>query len=93
VIGFAAAAVAEGELGQLFVDPGRKRQGVGSRLLAWAQGVMPGGFRLSTLVDNAGSRAFYERHGLVAGGTRINGVNGMATIEYRWTPPGGEEGR
>ena len=49
---------------------------------------MPDGFVLHTLVDNAASRAFYERYGLMAGGTRINPVNGMTTIEYRWTPGG-----
>lgn len=86
VVGFAAAAVADRELDQIFVDPRRKRQGIGRRLFAWAQRVMPEGFVLSTLVDNAGSRAFYEHHGLVAGDTRINRVNGLLTVEYRWTP-------
>jgi hypothetical protein len=47
---------------------------------------MPAGFRLRTLADNVGSRAFYERHGLTAGDTQINPVNGLTTIEYRWTP-------
>ena len=87
VIGFAAAALADRELSQIFVDPRRKRQGLGHRLLAWAQGVMPDGFILYTLVDNVASRAFYERHGLVPGDTKVNRVNGMATIQYRWTPP------
>jgi putative acetyltransferase len=86
VVGFAVADVSDRELSQLFVDRHRKRQGLGRRLLAWAQDVMPQGFTLQTLVDNATSRAFYERHGLVAGETRINRVNGMQTIEYRWTP-------
>ena len=39
---------------------------------------MPDGFILHTLVDNAASRAFYERHGLVAGDTHVNPANGMA---------------
>jgi hypothetical protein len=50
---------------------------------------MPEGFRLQTLEENVASRAFYERHGLAAGGTRINPVNGMSTIEYCWTPSQG----
>ena len=59
-------------------------EGIGGQLLAWAKQVMPNGFDLRTLTDNVASRAFYERHGLIAGGTRINPVNGMETIEYRW---------
>jgi ribosomal protein S18 acetylase RimI-like enzyme len=86
VVGFAAAAVADRELDQIFVDPDRKRRGIGRRLFAWAQRAMPHGFVLHTLVDNVASRAFYEQHGLRAGDTRINPVNGMMTIEYRWTP-------
>jgi GNAT superfamily N-acetyltransferase len=93
IVGFAAAAVADGELDQIFVDPGRKRQGIGRRLFAWAQRAMPDGFVLHTLVDNVTSRAFYEHHGLSAGDTRINPVNGMATIEYRWDPRTSEPSR
>lgn len=86
VVGFAAADVQARVVAQIFVDPGRKRQGIGSQMLAWAQRRMPKGFRLSTLDENKGSRAFYEHHGLVAGGGRINPVNGMSTVEYRWIP-------
>jgi ribosomal protein S18 acetylase RimI-like enzyme len=86
VIGFAAADLSAGVLTQIFVAPERKREGIGRQLLAWAQQSMPRGFRLSTLEANQASRAFYERHGLTAGDTHINPVNGMTTIEYRWTP-------
>ena len=88
VVGFAAADVPARELSQIFVEPGRKRHGVGRQLLAWARQTMPGGFDLHTLEDNAASRAFYERHGLVPGGIQTNPVNGMSTIEYRWRPGG-----
>jgi len=84
VVGFAAADVSARVLTQIFVDPRRKRQGIGGQLLAWAKRLMPDGFRLYTLADNAVSRAFYERHDLVAGGTSTNSVNGMSTVEYRW---------
>jgi GNAT superfamily N-acetyltransferase len=87
VVGFAAADVAARVLSQIFVEPRRKRQGIGARLFAWAQQLMPQGFTLHTLTENLASRAFYERHGLVAAGTRINPVNGMETVEYRWIPP------
>jgi GNAT superfamily N-acetyltransferase len=87
VVGFAVADLAQGLLAQIFVEPGRKRQGIGHHLLSWAQRSMPDGFRLHTLVDNSVSRAFYERHGLAEGGVEINPINGMKTIEYRWAPP------
>ena len=86
VVGFAAADVADRVLTQIFVAPTRKGQGIGHRLFLWAQTIMPDGFVLHTLVDNLTSRAFYERHGLVAGDTEINPANGMRTVEYRWTP-------
>jgi ribosomal protein S18 acetylase RimI-like enzyme len=86
VVGFAAADVGAHLLSQIFIAPARKRQGIGRQLFAWAQRSMPDGFTLHTLVDNVASRAFYERHGLVAGDTEINPANGMRTIEYRWKP-------
>ena len=86
VVGFAAADLTDRVLTQIFVDPARKGQGIGHRLFLWAQTVMPDGFVLHTLVDNLTSRAFYERHGLVAGDTEINPANGMRTVEYRWRP-------
>ena len=86
VVGFAAADLAEGELTQIFVAPDRKGQGIGHRLFEWTQATMPEGFILHTLVDNVTSRAFYERHGLVAGASRVNPANGMTVIEYRWSP-------
>src|SRR5262245_45274170 len=84
IVGFAAADVPARELTQIFVDPSRKGEGIGSQLFGWAKRLMPDGFGLHTLTDNVASREFYERHGLMAGGTRINPVNGMETIEYRW---------
>jgi GNAT superfamily N-acetyltransferase len=86
IVGFAAADLSGRVLSQVFVTPDRKRQGIGVRLLAWAQRAMPDGFVLHTLVDNAASRAFYERNGLVAGDTRVNPNNGLRIVEYRWAP-------
>ena len=88
VVGFAAADVAARVLTQIFVAPSHKRQGIGRELLGWAQELMPEGFSLDTLVDNLGSRAFYDHHGLVDGGCGTNPINGMKTIEYRWMPLG-----
>lgn len=86
VVGFAAADVAVRVLTQIFVAPSHKRRGIGQELLAWAQRLMPAGFSLHTLVENAASRAFYEHHGLVAGDRRTSEINGLETIEYRWVP-------
>ena len=88
IVGFAAADVPARVLTQIFIAPSRQRQGIGGQLFAWAQRSMPEGFTLHTLVDNVASRAFYERHGLVAGDAEINPANGLRTIEYRWTPAG-----
>lgn len=84
IVGFAAADVSGCELTQIFVDPSRKGEGIGGQLLTWAKQLMPNGFGLHTLTDNRASRAFYEHHGLIPGDTRINRVNGMETVEYRW---------
>ena len=86
VVGFAAADVSTRVLTQIFVEPDRKRHGIGGHLLAWARRLMPEGFSLWTVEDNVVSRAFYGRHGLVPASTQINPINGMSTIEYRWTP-------
>lgn len=86
LVGFAAADLAGRELSQIFVAPDVKRRGVGGVLFAWAQRLMADGFILHTLVDNAASRAFYERHGMVAGECHINPANGLETIDYHWTP-------
>jgi GNAT superfamily N-acetyltransferase len=48
VVGFAAADVPARVLVQIFVDPGRKREGIGSQMLVWARTRMSGGFRLET---------------------------------------------
>src|SRR5262249_43586317 len=86
VVGFAAALLPARERTQIFVAPGRQRQGIGRLLLAWAQEQMPGGVSLPTLVEHVSSRAFYRRQGLVEGDTRTNPVNGLPIVEYHWTP-------
>jgi GNAT superfamily N-acetyltransferase len=48
---------------QLYVDPARTGEGIGSALLALAVRERPGGLRLWTFAVNAGARRFYERHG------------------------------
>ena len=51
------------ELDQLYLLPGRFRQGIGSLLLAKAKERSPERLSLFTFQRNTGARAFYERHG------------------------------
>ena len=64
IVGF--AALNGDELDQLYVSPGYYRQGIGSRLLAWAKDESPGRLHLFTFQRNARARAFYEAHGFQA---------------------------
>lgn len=50
-------------LDQLYVDPGRTGQGIGTQLLEVARRERPGGLRLWTFQSNAGAQRFYERRG------------------------------
>jgi GNAT superfamily N-acetyltransferase len=64
VVGF--AAVKDGLLGHLYVDPEHQGVGVGSALLASAKARRPGGLELWTFQRNEGARRFYERRGFRA---------------------------
>jgi GNAT superfamily N-acetyltransferase len=59
----ALMALADDTVEQLYVEPGRTGEGIGSRLIALAKERSPAGLRLSTFQVNAGARRFYERHG------------------------------
>ena len=61
VMGF--AALADGMLNHLYVEPGEQRRGIGTALLEQAKGRLPSGFRLWTFQRNEGARRFYMRHG------------------------------
>ncbi|MEV5604960.1 GNAT family N-acetyltransferase [Streptomyces sp. NPDC052299] len=78
------------ELEHLYVDPGLRRRGIGSLLLAAAKEASPTGLTLYTFQRNTGARSFYERHGFTAvafdDGSR-NEEN-EPDVRYRWTPPG-----
>jgi len=50
-------------LDQLYVDPARTGQGIGTRLLEIARRERPVGLRLWTFQSNEGAQRFYERHG------------------------------
>jgi GNAT superfamily N-acetyltransferase len=82
LLGFAALDVEHSVLSQLFVAPPEKRRGIGQQLFDWAVSRSAGRLRLKTLVENAESRAFYTRLGMMEGGTSMNGFNGREEIEY-----------
>lgn len=89
VAGFMVFIDRDAYVDQLYVDPDVLRQGIGTALLALAKAAAPMGIWLHTLTYNHRARAFYEKHGFVAGPERINAVNGQMQVEYRWYPTGG----
>lgn len=73
-------------LDQLYVEPGRTGQGIGSSLVAVAKRERPSGLRLWTFASNRGARRFYERHGF-AEIERTDGSDneeGAPDILYAW---------
>ena len=65
---------AEPELHRIYVDPGRKRGGVGSALMRELHARLPPGGQYILLVAeaNTDAQAFYRRHGLVSE-SRVDG--------------------
>jgi ribosomal protein S18 acetylase RimI-like enzyme len=63
IVGF--VAMAHGNwVEHLYVDPDRRRRGIGSALLDRAKARMPAGFELWVFQQNDAARRFYEKHGL-----------------------------
>ena len=72
---------------RMYVDPGEWRKGWGTRLVGLAKELSPSGLVLHTHQQNAGARAFYERHGFVAVKFGISPPPERAPdVEYRWRP-------
>lgn len=61
VVGY--AALGEGFLTNLYVEPPYQGRGVGTALLVRVKAAVPGGFSLWTLQPNLAAIRFYERHG------------------------------
>ena len=80
--GFVAASAFS--VSQLYVRTGLHRRGIGSRLLEWAKEQSCGSLWLYTFAQNAGARAFYERHGfkIVARGFEPNWK--LEDLRYEW---------
>ena len=83
LVGFVAAS--QESIAQLYVRVGAQRRGIGTQLLAWAKSQSDGSLWLHTFARNAGARAFYEKHGFVAG---LHGFEPMWQLEdiwYQWS--------
>jgi ribosomal protein S18 acetylase RimI-like enzyme len=80
--------LAEGDLEQLYVDPGWWGRGIGSRLVDLAKERRPDGLDLYTFQENDGARAFYERRGFsaVAFGDGSGNEEGQPDVRYAWRP-------
>ncbi|GES31794.1 GNAT family N-acetyltransferase [Streptomyces angustmyceticus] len=86
LLGYAAL---QGELlEQLYLRPDVRRAGIGSRLLAEAQRLRPGGLYLHVFQLNTGARAFYAHHGfrVVAVNDGSANMENLPDLTLRWTP-------
>jgi GNAT superfamily N-acetyltransferase len=86
LVGF--AALTDDMLTDLYVDPGRLGEGVGTRLLERAKERRPAGFRLWVFQRNERARRFYERHGfqLVELADGSGNEEGEPDALYEWSP-------
>lgn len=72
---------------QLYVEPGRTGQGIGSELMSVAKRERPSGLRLWTFEANGRGRRFYLRHGFVeTGATAGDNEEGAPDVRYEWAP-------
>ena len=84
----ALLVVAPGWIEQLYVEPTRLGQGIGSRLVDLAKTRSPDGLTLWTFQVNERARHFYERHGFVA--VELTDGSGneerQPDVRYAWKP-------
>jgi len=84
----AVLALGDGWIDQLYVSPGRTRQGLGSLLVDLAKRRRPDGLQLWTFESNVDAQRFYEVHGFtVAERTDGSGNEEHAPdLRYVWSP-------
>jgi GNAT superfamily N-acetyltransferase len=82
------AALSPGHLEQLYLHPGRRREGVGTLLFGQVQAASPDGFTVVVFARNTAARAFYEQAGcrLIATSDGRANEEGEPDVTYRWTP-------
>jgi GNAT superfamily N-acetyltransferase len=78
--------VHEGCLDQLYVDPRRTGQGIGSNMIELAKHHHPEGLTLWTFAANVRAQRFYESHGFEPGEHTDGAANeeGAPAIHYHW---------
>jgi SAM-dependent methyltransferase len=85
VVGF--LALEEDWVGQLYLEPGRTGEGIGSSLVEVAKRERPRGLQLWAFQSNVRAIAFYERHGFVAEAwTDGDNEEGAPDVRMRWRP-------
>ena len=74
----------------LYLDPERRRQGLGSALVEAAREDRPKVLKLYLFQRNAAARAFYEKHGFraVGFGDGSGNMEGEPDALYEWRAPG-----
>jgi GNAT superfamily N-acetyltransferase len=76
----------DGWIDQLYVDPMRTGNGLGSALIDFAKERSPEALDLWTFRSNHGARRFYERHGfIVVGSTEDDNEERAPALHYRWS--------
>jgi GNAT superfamily N-acetyltransferase len=80
-------AIRDDFVDDLYVHPEYWRRGVGSAFLKHAQTLSPEHVWLYTLQINSSARAFYEKHGFVAGKMGISPPpESEPDVQYHWRP-------
>lgn len=73
---------------QLYLQPNRRREGIGSALIAHAKAQSPHRLELYCFRENHAARAFYEAHGFapIAFGDGTKNEEGAPDVLYEWKP-------
>jgi ubiquinone/menaquinone biosynthesis C-methylase UbiE len=75
------------DVDQLYLEPSRTGEGIGTALLEQAKRERPEGLQLWAFQSNTGARRFYERHGFVADRfTDGDNEEGAPDVHYVWRP-------
>ena len=83
-----ALRLADGCLGQLFIDPDYQGQGLGKRLLAFTRQQLPDEIWLRCVRENEKAWRWYEREGFVFEREEVNPMTGFMMKRYRWKKEG-----
>ena len=86
LVGFVAAS--RESVSQLHVRVGYHRQGIGSKMLAWAKCRSSGSLWLYTFARNKVAQAFYEQHGFAVAARGFEPEWQLEDIKYFWSAEG-----